>query len=69
MGGAYGRVPETDTPFPNRTAGFWLNIYGFWADAADDEHHIAWVRGLHAAAAPLAMTGWCCRWSRRVYAY
>jgi FAD/FMN-containing dehydrogenase len=57
MGGAYGEVLEADTPFPNRAAGFWLNIYGFWADEADDEHHVAWVRGLHAATAPLAMTG------------
>jgi FAD/FMN-containing dehydrogenase len=57
MGGAYAEVPEADTPFPNRGAGFWLNIYGFWADGADDEHNIAWVRGLHAATTPLAMAG------------
>jgi FAD/FMN-containing dehydrogenase len=57
MGGAYGRVPEADTPFPNRAAGFWLNIYGFWADPSDDDHHIAWVRGLHGATTPYAMAG------------
>jgi hypothetical protein len=57
MAGAFGRVAETDTPFPNRSAGYWLNIYGFWADQADDEHHTAWVRGLHAATAPHSMAG------------
>ena len=33
MGGAFGRVPEDATAFPNRSARFWLNIYGFWPDA------------------------------------
>ena len=46
MGGAYGRVPEDATPFPNRAARFWLNIYGFWDDAAHDEDRIAFVRGV-----------------------
>ena len=36
MGGAFGRVPEDATPFPNRSARYWLNVYGFWTDAADD---------------------------------
>jgi FAD/FMN-containing dehydrogenase len=57
MGGAFGRVAEGDTPFPNRSAGYWLNIYGFWADQADDSHHTAWVKGLHAATAPHSMAG------------
>src|SRR5699024_6498573 len=29
MGGAYARVPEDGTPFPARTARFWINVYGF----------------------------------------
>jgi FAD/FMN-containing dehydrogenase len=57
MGGAFGRVAEGDTPFPNRSAGYWLNIYGFWANQVDDEHHTAWVRGLHEATAPYSMAG------------
>src|SRR5204863_8952618 len=57
MGGAFSRVPEDATPFPNRGANYWLNIYGFWADAADDERDIAWVKRLNASIAPHAMGG------------
>lgn len=57
FGGAYGRVPEEATPFPNRSAQYWLNVYGFWADAEDDAHHVAWVKELHASVQPFAMTG------------
>jgi FAD/FMN-containing dehydrogenase len=45
MGGAFGRVPVDATPFPNRSAQFWINMYGFWADPADDEARVAFVRG------------------------
>jgi len=55
MGGAFGRVPEGATAFPDRSAGFWLNIYGFWPDAADDEARIAWVKGFSDAIRPHAM--------------
>jgi FAD/FMN-containing dehydrogenase len=57
MGGAYGRVPEDDTAFPNRSARFWLNIYGFWPDAADDAARVAWVKGFSDAMQPRAMAG------------
>jgi FAD/FMN-containing dehydrogenase len=57
MAGAFGQVAEDATPFPNRSANYWLNIYGFWADAADDEHHTAWVRGLYDEVSPYAMGG------------
>ena len=57
MGGAFGRVPEDATAFPNRSAQFWLNIYGFWHDAADDEARIVWVKGLSDAVRPHAMAG------------
>jgi FAD/FMN-containing dehydrogenase len=57
MGGAFGQVPEDATAFPNRSAGYWLNIYGFWADAADDAARTAWVKGTSDAVAPLAMAG------------
>ena len=57
MGGAVARVDEDATPFPNRGARFWLNIYGFWPDAADDEARIAFVRGFAAEMEPFASGG------------
>jgi FAD/FMN-containing dehydrogenase len=57
LGGAFGRVPEEAAPFPNRAARFWLNIYGFWDDPADDADRIAFVRGLSADMEPFATGG------------
>ena len=57
MEGAYGRVPEDATPFPDRAARFWLNIYGFWPDATDDATRIAFVRGFAAEVEPYASSG------------
>jgi FAD/FMN-containing dehydrogenase len=57
MGGAYGRVAAADTAFPNRSAGFWLNIYGFWADPTEDQNGITWVKDFSDAMQPHAMTG------------
>ena len=57
LGGAFGRVPPADTPFPNRSARYWLNIYGFWPDPADDADRIAFVRGFAADMEPLASGG------------
>ena len=53
LGGAFGRVPESATPFPGRTAQFWLNIYGFWADPTDDEAHMKFVRSVASDMGPL----------------
>jgi FAD/FMN-containing dehydrogenase len=57
MGGTFGRVPEDATAFPSRAAAFWLNIYGFWADPADDSDRTAWVKGFSDAVRPLALAG------------
>jgi FAD/FMN-containing dehydrogenase len=57
LGGAFGRVPQEATPFPHRDARFWLNIYGFWSDPADDDARIAFVRGLAGDMAPFASGG------------
>jgi FAD/FMN-containing dehydrogenase len=57
MGGAFGRVPEDATAFPDRSAQFWLNIYGFWRDAADDTARTAWVKGLSDLVRPYATAG------------
>lgn len=61
LGGAFDRVPESATPFPGRTAQFWLNVYGFWNDAADDAADVAarirFVRGIAADMVPLGSGG------------
>ncbi|WP_226909653.1 FAD-binding oxidoreductase [Georgenia ruanii] len=57
MGGAYGRVPEDATAFPTRAARFWLNVYGYWQDAADDGARVAFVRGLATDMEPFATGG------------
>lgn len=57
MGGAYARVPEDATPFPARSARFWLNVYGFWTDPAHDDERTAFVRGTAADMAPFATGG------------
>ena len=57
LGGAFGRVPPADTPFPDRSARYWLNIYGFWTEQADDANRIAFVRGFAADMEPLASGG------------
>ena len=57
LGGAFGRVPEDATAFPNRSAQFWLNIYGFWPDAGDDAARIEWVKGFSDAMRPHATAG------------
>ena len=57
MGGAYGRVGEDETAFPNRSAEFWLNVYGYWPNAADDPGMVAWIKGFSDAMQPYAMPG------------
>jgi FAD/FMN-containing dehydrogenase len=57
MGGVFGRVAEDATPFPNRSARYWLNVYGFWPEASDDAARIAFVRGFAADMEPLASGG------------
>ena len=57
LGGAFGRVPQDATPFPNRAARYWLNVYGFWADPADDPARVAFIRGVAADMEPFATGG------------
>ena len=57
MGGAFGRVPQDATPFPGRAARYWLNIYGYWDDPADDQARTAFIRGLAAEMEPFAACG------------
>ena len=55
--GAFGRVPEDATAWPSRSARFWLNIFGFWRDPADDARLTAYARSVHAALEPFAEPG------------
>ncbi len=57
MGGAYARGPDDGTPFPARTARFWLNVYGFWTEPADDDARTTFVRGVASDMAPFASGG------------
>jgi FAD/FMN-containing dehydrogenase len=57
LGGAFGRVPEDATPFPSRSARYWLNIYGFWAAEADDAARTAFIRSFGAEVEPLGSGG------------
>lgn len=57
MGGAFGRVADDETAFPNRSAQFWLNWYGFWPDPSEDMSRTAWVKGASDAMSLYAMAG------------
>lgn len=57
MGGAMSRVPDEATAFPDRSARYWINVYGFWNDAQQDAERIAWTRSLHAGLQPTARSG------------
>jgi FAD/FMN-containing dehydrogenase len=55
--GVFGRVPEDASAFPNRSARYWLNVYGFWRDAAEDERLTAFARKAYAVMQPFAEHG------------
>lgn len=57
LGGAFARVPEDATAFPNRTARYWLNIYAVWDDPAEDESGRSWARELHSRMRPHGAAG------------
>ncbi|MFI7483943.1 FAD-binding oxidoreductase [Kocuria sp. M1R5S2] len=57
MGGFFGRVPAGATAFPNRSARYWLNVYGYWQDPAEDARLTAFARRVHAAVEPFTESG------------
>ena len=57
MQGAFGRVPEDATAFPNRSAKYWLNIYGFWHDPAEDKRLSDFARKAYTLMQPFAEHG------------
>lgn len=52
LGGAAGRISETETAFGERRAPFILNLLGHWTDPFADAANVAWVRSLFAALRP-----------------
>jgi FAD/FMN-containing dehydrogenase len=52
LGGAIASVDPRGTAFPHRRALFDLQYQAYWWDAADDEQHIAWIRGIREAMLP-----------------
>jgi FAD/FMN-containing dehydrogenase len=54
MGGRFAEVPEDATAFPDRSARYWLNVYGFWQEPAQDTDRIAWTRDFHSAMTAVA---------------
>ena len=55
--GAFGRVPEEATAFPNRSARYWLTVHGVRHDPAEDEHLAAFVRTVRDTMQPFAEHG------------
>ncbi len=55
--GAFGRVPEVATAFPNRSARYWLNVYGLWHDPSEDDRLTAFARKAYALMQPFSEEG------------
>ena len=55
LGGAISERPADSTAYAHRDANYVFNIHGHWVDPADDEHGLAWTRGLFGAVAPESM--------------
>ncbi len=50
--GAYARVGRGDTAYAHRDLQWDVNILGNWADPADNDRNIRWVRACHDALEP-----------------
>ena len=57
LGGAASQVAADETAFGDRTAPFIMNLLAQWSDAAADDVHIAWVRGLFNKLRPAMRPG------------
>jgi FAD/FMN-containing dehydrogenase len=57
MGGAIGRVSETDTAYCGRSATFNFSLDNAWEDPAENDTQIAWSRAFFEAMAPHLSTG------------
>lgn len=57
LGGAMKRVASGATAYPYRDGQYVLNLIGQWADPAENEQHIQWVRDTWQAMVPFATGG------------
>ncbi len=57
MGGAIDRVASDATAFPYRDARWLFNVPASWADPADSDYEIRWVRDTFAAIQPFSTGG------------
>lgn len=57
MGGAIDRVAGDATAFPYRDARWLFNVPASWADPADTDYEIGWVRDTFAAIQPFSTGG------------
>jgi len=57
LGGAVGRVPEDETAFGGRHAGFLSMFVGIWEERGDRAPAVAWARGFTSDTERLSMGG------------
>jgi hypothetical protein len=57
LGGAARRVAASETAFGDRSSPFVVNLLGNWADAAEDNANVSWVRNLFKALRPSMTPG------------
>jgi FAD/FMN-containing dehydrogenase len=57
MGGAIARRPEAEAAFAGRGAQWNCIPIAIWTDPAEDDHQIAWARGVFEAMRPFASGG------------
>ena len=56
-GGAVSRVDEDATAFGHRDPTYMVHPIACWEQAADDQRHLDWVRGVTEAMQPFATGG------------
>jgi FAD/FMN-containing dehydrogenase len=63
LGGAMGRVGETDTAYCGRDAVFNVSIDNIWEDPSENEAQIAWSRAFYDALTPHLSGGVYLNWA------
>jgi FAD/FMN-containing dehydrogenase len=57
LGGAIARVPSDATAYPHRAARWLVNVPASWADPAQTQREVAWVRETFSTIQPYARGG------------